>query len=96
MFFIMTIMFSIISLIIAGIAYGIQYALESPNMDFWFTWLYSFVGWLTFFVLFVSYANCTGKRRFRNLKSYLEKNQYEGGEIELEANANVLHKNKNK
>ena len=82
MLFIMTIISMVISLIIGGIAFGVQYAVDASGAEFLFTWLYSFIGWVTFLFLALNLAKCVGKSRFRNLKTYLETNKYEGGQIE--------------
>lgn len=74
MIFILTIMCTVVSLIIAGIAYGVQYAVEAQNLDFWYTWLYSFAGWVGFFILLVTYLGCLGRKRMRNTKVFLDQN----------------------
>ena len=82
MLVIMTIISLIFSLIIAGIVFGIWSTWGTFPVEFLSIWLYSFIGWVTFLILAMSLANCVGKRRFRSIKSYIEKNEYEGGQAE--------------
>ena len=81
MLVILTIVQAIISLMIAGIAFGIQYFVGSSQVEFLWMWLYCAIGWLSFFILMVTIAGCTGRKRMRDLKIYLETVQHEGGEL---------------
>lgn len=59
---IFTILMAVLSAILAGVIYGVMVA-SSQQADFWYTWLYSFVGVLCFFVLMINIAGCVGRSR---------------------------------
>ena len=62
MIFGLTMIFTLLSAIVAGIIYGVKSSFDSPT-NFYFTWLYSFITIICLFLVFFTYLSCIGRKR---------------------------------